>query len=114
MFALWCGEELGLLGSLHYTKHPCAGVTIDNMVGTFNLDMVGMGEKLEASGALNFPAIWEVIQRNQDPEIMKIIEPSTGGPGGSDHCGVHCPGHRIDLPDQRRRSRAPGLPPAGG
>ena len=57
------------------------------MVGSFNLDMVGMGEKLDASGALNFPAIWEVIQRNQDPEIMKIIKPSTGGPGGSDHSG---------------------------
>ena len=87
VFALWCGEEMGLLGSMHYVKHPCAGVTIENMVGSFNIDMVGMGEKLEASGALNFPAIWEVIQRNQDPEIMKIIEPSTGGPGGSDHSG---------------------------
>ena len=87
IFALWCGEELGLLGSLHYTKHPCAGVTMDNMVGTFNLDMVGMGEKLKAPGALNFPAIWEIIQRNQDPEIMKITEPSTGGPSGSDHTG---------------------------
>jgi len=87
IFALWCGEELGLLGSLHYVKQPCAGVTMAGMVGTFNLDMVGMGEKLEASGALNFPAIWEVIQRNQDPEIMKMIEPSRGGPGGSDHSG---------------------------
>jgi hypothetical protein len=87
IFALWCGEEQGLLGSLHYTKHPCAGVTMDNIVADFNLDMVGMGEKLEASGALNFPAIWEVIQRNQDPEIMKVIQPSTGGPSGSDHTG---------------------------
>ncbi|MHB8957386.1 MAG: M28 family peptidase [Pirellulaceae bacterium] len=87
IFALWCGEELGLFGSLHYTKTPCAGVTMDNIVGSFNLDMVGMGEKLAASGARNFPAIWDVIQRNQDAEIMKIIEPSTGGPGGSDHSG---------------------------
>ena len=87
IFALWTGEELGLLGSLHYTKQPCGGVTMDQFVGSFNLDMVGMGEKLDASGALNFPAIWEVIQKNQDPETMKVIVPSTGGPGGSDHSG---------------------------
>lgn len=87
IFALWCGEELGLLGSLHYTKQPCAGVTMDAMVGTFNLDMVGMGERLRLAGALNFPTIWDVIQRNQEAEIMKIIDPSTGGPEGSDHTG---------------------------
>ncbi len=87
IFALWTGEELGLLGSLHYTKQPCGGVTMDQFVGSFNLDMVGMGEKLEASGALNFPEIWAVIQKNQEPEIMKVIAPSTGGPGGSDHSG---------------------------
>ena len=87
LFACWCGEEQGLLGSLHYTKNPCDGVSMDKMVGCFNLDMVGMGDKLGASGALNFPSIWEVIKRDQDPELMKRVEPSTGGPGGSDHTG---------------------------
>jgi hypothetical protein len=87
VFALWTGEELGLLGSLHYTKQPCAGVTMANIVSSFNLDMVGMGDKLDASGALNFPAIWDVMRRDQDPEIVQMIEPSTGGPGGSDHTG---------------------------
>ena len=89
IFALWCGEEQGLFGSLHYTKHPCAGVTMDNMVGNFNLDMVGMGEKLNAAGATVFPAVWEIVKRNQDPEILKIIEPSTDAPGGSDHLGFY-------------------------
>ncbi len=89
IFALWCGEEQGLFGSLHYTKHPCAGVTMDNIVGNFNLDMVGMGEKLNAAGATVFPAVWEIVKRNQDPEILKIIEPSTDAPGGSDHLGFY-------------------------
>ncbi len=87
LFCLWCGEERGLIGSLHFTKQPCDGVDMENVVTYFNLDMVGMGEQLRAPGALNFPAIWDVIKREQDPEVIKCIVPSTGGPGGSDHSG---------------------------
>jgi hypothetical protein len=87
VFCCWCGEERGLLGSLHYTNQPCGGVTMDKVVAYFNIDMVGMGEGLGASGALNFPTIWDVIQRNQDPEIIKRLKPGVGGPGGSDHTG---------------------------
>jgi hypothetical protein len=87
LFCLWCGEERGLIGSRHFTKQPCDGVDMKNVVTYFNLDMVGMGEQLRAPGALNFPAIWEVIKREQDPEVLKCIVPSTGGPGGSDHSG---------------------------
>jgi len=49
------------------------------------MDMVGLGEKIGAPGALNFPSIWEVIKRDQDEDVMSLIEPQTGGPGGSDH-----------------------------
>jgi len=87
IFCCWCGEERGLLGSLHYTNRPCDGVTMDKVVACFNLDMVGMGEGLDAMGALNFPTIWQVIQRNQDPDLLKRIKPSQGGPSGSDHTG---------------------------
>jgi len=78
-------EERGLLGSNHFAKEPCDGVTIDQIVAHFNLDMVGMGEALNASGALNFPSVWDVIRRGQEPEIMKRLKPREGGPGGSDH-----------------------------
>ena len=87
IIACWCGEEMGLLGSRHFTENPCGGVEMDRVVAYFNADMVGSGEKIGAPGALNFPEIWEVIQRDQDPEIMKIVEARTGGPGGSDHSG---------------------------
>jgi hypothetical protein len=60
---------------------------MDNTVTYFNMDMVGMGTMLGAPGALNFPSIWDVIRRDQDPEVMKKVEPSVGGPGGSDHSG---------------------------
>lgn len=87
VFCCWCGEERGLLGSIHYTNQPCDGVTMDHVVACFNADMVGMGESLGASGALNFPTIWDVIKSDQDPEILKRVEPSVGGTGGSDHTG---------------------------
>lgn len=85
IFALWCGEELGLLGSEYFGNHPPAGVTMDNVVANFNNDMVGLGERLGMPGALNFPAIFDVIMKNQEPDIAKAVEPSTAGPGGSDY-----------------------------
>jgi hypothetical protein len=85
IFALWCGEELGLLGSEYYGDHPTDGVTMDNVVANFNNDMVGLGTGLGAPGALNFPTIFDVIMKNQDPDVATAVEPSTAGPGGSDY-----------------------------
>ena len=88
IFALWAGEELGLLGSNHYTRNPCDGVSMDRVVTNFNLDMVGLGTQIGAPGSLNFPAIFDVIMRDQDPEIAKlIVEREASGPGGSDYSG---------------------------
>ncbi|MHC4398767.1 MAG: M28 family metallopeptidase [Planctomycetota bacterium] len=60
-------------------------MTVDKVVAYFNLDMVGMGEDLGASGALNFPTIWEVIKRDQDAAVIEHVKPRVGGPAGSDH-----------------------------
>ncbi|MBN1359748.1 MAG: M20/M25/M40 family metallo-hydrolase [Sedimentisphaerales bacterium] len=87
IFCCWCGEELGLLGSNHYTDNPCDGVTMDRVVAYFNLDMVGLGDTIGAPGALNFPTVWEIIKRDQDEDVLAAVEPDTGGPGGSDHSG---------------------------
>lgn len=87
IFCCWCGEELGLIGSRYYTSNPCDGVTMDNVVTYFNMDMVGLGDAIGAPGALNFPTIWEVIKRDQDPDVIAAVQPRTGGPGGSDHSG---------------------------
>jgi hypothetical protein len=84
-FALWCGEELGLLGSNYWVKHPTDGVKVENIVANFNNDMVGLGDRIGAPGGLNFPTIWDVILKNQEPDIVKNLETSTAGPGGSDY-----------------------------
>jgi hypothetical protein len=87
IFALWCAEEMGLIGSNYWTKTPSDGVKMENVVVNFNCDMVGLGERIGAPGALNFPAIYDVIMRNQDPDVAKVVDPSTAGPGGSDYSG---------------------------
>jgi Zn-dependent M28 family amino/carboxypeptidase len=85
IFALWTGEEQGLFGSQYYSDHPTDGVTMDATVAYFNMDMVGLGDRIGAPGALNFPSIFQVIMKDQDPEIAKRVDPSRSGPGGSDH-----------------------------
>ena len=87
IFCCWCGEEMGLIGSTYYTNNPCDGVTMDQVVTYFNMDMIGLGDKIGAPGALNFPTIWEVIKRDQEADVIGAVLPRTGGPGGSDHSG---------------------------
>lgn len=84
-FCLWTGEELGLIGSRYWVDHPTDGVTMDKVIANFNMDMVGMGETVDAGGGLNFPSMWDIIIKDQDEDIMKAITTGTGGPGGSDY-----------------------------
>jgi hypothetical protein len=60
-FALWAAEEMGLIGSEYWAKHPTDGVKFENIVCNFNNDMVGLGDRIGAPGGLNFPTIWNVI-----------------------------------------------------
>lgn len=85
IFCLWTAEELGLVGSRYWVEKPINGVTMDQVVTYINMDMVGLGNEIGAPGALNFPSIWAVITRDQDQDIMDVVKPRIGGPGGSDH-----------------------------
>jgi microsomal dipeptidase-like Zn-dependent dipeptidase len=82
-FACWGGEERGLLGSSYYAKNPV--IPIEKTVLNFNLDMVGEGTKLGFPGIYYAPEIWQIIKANSSKEVLDFIEPSRGGPGGSDH-----------------------------
>ena len=85
IFALWCGEEEGLLGSNYWGDNPTDGVKMDAVVTNFNMDMVGLGDRIGAEGALNFPSIFKVVMKDQDPAIAKIVDASEAGTGGSDY-----------------------------
>ena len=51
LFALWSGEEMGLIGSSHFAEHPA--VALSNVVACLNFDMVGRlrENKLVVQGA---------------------------------------------------------------
>lgn len=84
LFALWAGEEQGLLGSRYYAEHPV--FPVEKTVAYFNLDMVGHGDgRINFPGVYYGPEIWNVIKQNLPDEIKKDLNPSRGGPGGSDH-----------------------------
>ncbi len=85
ILCLWTGEELGLIGSNYWVANPTDGVKMEQVVTYFNMDMVGLGETIDAPGALNFPSIWDVIKKHQDQSVLDIVKPRTGGAGGSDH-----------------------------
>jgi microsomal dipeptidase-like Zn-dependent dipeptidase len=83
LFACWGGEERGLLGSRYYAEHP--SIPIEKTVMDFNMDMVGLGDKLGFPGIYYAPEIWKIIKANSSEATLEFIEPSRGGPGGSDH-----------------------------
>jgi hypothetical protein len=99
VFALWSGEELGLLGSEHWMQHPT--IELANVRANLNLDMVGRA--LQGSPAPETPprelrrtltvlgvgtaepfAGWmEELGRDNGLEILASA--SGQGIGGSDH-----------------------------
>jgi Tol biopolymer transport system component len=58
LFALWSGEELGLIGSSHFAEHPA--VPLSNVVAYVNFDMVGRlrENKLNLQGA-GSSSVWK-------------------------------------------------------
>jgi len=84
IFALWAGEEQGLLGSRHYADHP--PFPIEKTVAYINMDMVGQGSgKVPFRGVYYGPQIWKLLEEKLPKEIKDYVKPGRGGPGGSDH-----------------------------
>lgn len=86
VFAAWSGEELGLLGSKHWTEHPT--VELARVEANLNLDMVGRaGAKklavLATASAAPFEAWLGELGRKHGFELS--LSSSGNGVGGSDH-----------------------------
>jgi aminopeptidase YwaD len=86
VFALWSGEELGLLGSEHWAQHPT--LPLERVVANLNLDMVGRagdGELavLGVGTAAPFEA-WLLADGGR-AGLDLALSASGQGVGGSDH-----------------------------
>ncbi len=82
VFALWAGEEQGLLGSTHYVNNPL--FPLDRTAVNINLDMVGQGKDTISVGGVYFcQAVWSVLEKELPGEAMEGIS-TRRGLGGSD------------------------------
>jgi hypothetical protein len=74
-FVAFSGEELGLLGSSYYVKHPA--VPVDRTIAMVNLDMVGRlrNERLIVYGtatAREFPALLDSLDRGAGFDVTSL------------------------------------------
>lgn len=101
VFALWSGEEMGLLGSQYWTRNPT--VDAEHIVMNLNLDMVGRlaeGRVTVGSsktGAAFGPALEQTIDWAQTAGLtmqLDVIQNDMPGGGGSDHMSFH----QIEVP----------------
>ncbi len=66
LFAMWDGEEQGLLGSIYWLEHPT--VPLDHVIGMVNMDMIGRlrKEKVEVYGTRTSPGLRRLICEQND------------------------------------------------
>jgi hypothetical protein len=64
VFVLFGGEEMGLLGSDHFVRHPLPG--LERCVAMLNLDMVGAGNGVWVAAGENFPALCTALGAARD------------------------------------------------
>jgi len=87
VFALWSGEEEGLLGSDHWTAHPT--VPLAQVSANLNLDMVGRAGagKLQVLGAGTAPGFTELLAAANTPKLLDLAVSTSGATlgGSSDH-----------------------------
>lgn len=84
IFLAFSGEELGLLGSSHFTNN--SPIPLSDITGMFNMDMIGRlndEKNLTVIGA-GTSSIWKNILNEQNKYQLKLAFNDSGS-GGSDH-----------------------------
>lgn len=84
LFASFAGEELGLLGSAEWVKHPT--LPLDKAVAMLNMDMIGRikDDKVYIGGVGTGSSFKALLEQAQPKSGFKI-EYSAGGYSASDH-----------------------------
>jgi aminopeptidase YwaD len=84
LFMAFSGEELGLLGSMHYVKNPA--LPLDKTVAMVNMDMIGrmQNNRLTVIGTGTSPT-WNGLIDELNGAAKFDLGRNEGGFGGSDH-----------------------------
>ena len=121
VFTAWAGEELGLIGSRYYNKHPL--FPLDKTVVYMNMDMVGTGDKdLYVGGMWEFSDFYDLLKENMQENFKEKLKFRIDY-RGSDHSaflpkGVTCISLRSgnvltrELDDEHPEYHRPGDTPA--
>jgi Tol biopolymer transport system component len=75
LFALWSGEELGLVGSSHFAEKPPAAVPIEKVAAYLNFDMVGRlkDNKLIVQGVGSSPAWRPLLEKRNVAAGFQLV-----------------------------------------
>lgn len=92
LFMGYSAEEMGLLGSIHYTRQPAA--PIDRHVLMLNLDMIGTleDEPLEIGNLRSSPGLPELVDPHFERSGLIIARETSVGNGRSDHASFDAVG----------------------
>ncbi len=83
LFIAFGAEEVGLLGSAHYTEEPL--IPLENTVAMFNMDMVGrLRDNSLVVGGSGTSSLWEKLLTEVNTDSIKITFDEEGF-GASDH-----------------------------
>ena len=88
LFIAFSGEELGLLGSDYYVKHPL--LPLATSIAMINMDMIGRmkDSALVVEGIGTSPQFEDIVKKeNTDPSIVLKLKPDGYGP--SDHASFY-------------------------
>jgi Zn-dependent M28 family amino/carboxypeptidase len=92
VFALWTGEEKGLLGSRYFVSNPT--IPIENIKLNFNFDMISRyisdnnPNGVTMTYTDGYPYFRSITEKNiaqYNIDIVPDYQPSDDPPGGSDH-----------------------------
>ena len=88
LFITFDAEELGALGSLHFTKNPT--IPRESISAMVNLDMIGrMKDRILIVSGYDTSPMWDELLDKSNEGIDLEIKKSAGGFGGSDHTSFY-------------------------
>ncbi len=86
VFALFAGEEQGLIGARQLAARP--PVPLEDVVAMINLDCVAQGDSIQLGGGTTSPRLWALARALDEKGARRTVARTWGG-GGADATPFH-------------------------